>query len=131
MLTRDEQREYARLRAAGWHAKQALDEARTLVLFEQYEDAGWVRFRVEPDELYEVDLDPSCFSQRDIEAEHARVNNKGAWGIISEYRCPLGGTWEHADSVWGFIGDDWRDSGYDGDVRRAALDGVLAFVEGP
>lgn len=72
-------------------------------------------------------------------AERERANNDGVYGIVGEY-CPTGDEcddiwhsesrdghrtcgceWEHADSVWGFIGDDWKSSGYDIDVMSATL----------
>ena len=40
--------------------------------------------------------------------EARRVGHEGAYGICAEYRDPTTGEWEHAESVWGFVGDDWR-----------------------
>lgn len=54
-------------------------------------------------------------------AEAKRVEREGAYGIVGEYRT-LTGEWERVDSVWGFVGDDWRNSGYDIDIMAATMD---------
>lgn len=118
-------REFARLRKKGWAAREALVAARTNVEFEACEDAGFVRFRIEPDDICEVDWD--FVDKRDEKESKARIEKHGMWGIISEARNPLGGEWEHIDSVWGFVGDDVRDNGYDTDVKQAALDWLASF----
>ena len=120
------QAEYRRLRRAGWSARAALRAARIRERFEDAESAGLVRFTVQPDECCEVlDFDGT-------EREHAdaleRANSDGCWGIVSEERCPFCGHWFAVDSVWGFIGDDWQDSGYDDDVRESALVELGAHV---
>src|ERR1700693_6591303 len=58
--------------------------------------------------------------QRDREVFIAKVNREGVWGVIGEYFD--GEQWRHADSCFGFVGDDWKDSGYDTDIMRATLD---------
>lgn len=82
---------------------------------------------VEPD----YDLDLSYLDQRDDDdswlfpdrqSEYDRAQNEGGWGIVGQFRCPRCGQWESADSVWGFIGDDWRGSGYDTDVWELTMD---------
>jgi len=50
-----------------------------------------------------------------------RINNDGVWGIVGEYRCNTCRQWTTADSVWGFVGDDWQGSGYDLDIKAATL----------
>jgi len=54
------------------------------------------------------------------QAEIDRINREGVYGIIGEYNC--NGVWEHADSVWGFVGDDWKESGYDIDIMAATIE---------
>lgn len=51
-----------------------------------------------------------------------RVNRDGVWGLVSQYKCPTCQEWIDADSCWGFIGDDWKDSGIDLDLKWSALD---------
>jgi hypothetical protein len=48
------------------------------------------------------------------------VDRDGVWGIVGEYFD--GERWQHADSCFGFVGDDWKNSGYDTDIMRATLD---------
>jgi len=106
------QREYRRLRKQGWDATRALDYARTAEEWDALE-YGEVQLLIEPDDRYPDDL---CADDAE------RANNDGVWGIMGQYRDPATDKWTTADSVWGFIGDDWRDSGYDYDVKRATLD---------
>lgn len=50
-----------------------------------------------------------------------RIQAEGTCGIVSEFWN--GAEWVETYSCWGFIGDDWEDSGYDQDAMRAAIDG--------
>lgn len=56
-----------------------------------------------------------------------RIDRDGVCGVVAEYRDPDLG-WTHADSCWGFVGDDWQDSGYAVDFMDAAM---RALVTGP
>jgi hypothetical protein len=49
----------------------------------------------------------------------AKVDREGVFGVIGEYFD--GERWQHADSCFGFVGDDWKNSGYDTDIMRATL----------
>jgi hypothetical protein len=49
--------------------------------------------------------------------EIERANRDGVYGLVAEYRTETG--WELADSVWGFIGEDWKE--YEVDAMRAAM----------
>ena len=53
--------------------------------------------------------------------EAQRIERDGVTGIIAQVRTALG-KWIEVDSCWGFVDDDWRDSGYDLDAMEAALD---------
>lgn len=87
-----------------------------------------VRIRFEPDELADLSyLDQDEFS--DIrDDEYDRANRDGCWGAIAEYWNEVGAEWMHADSIWGFIGDDFEGSGYDDDLKRAALEARFQSV---
>jgi hypothetical protein len=136
---------YQRERANGFQARWALANARTRLEWEQYEVAeyssgvpidpkrGNVRLRLVPDEMCSLeDLEGDCFNpkvnpdvfasrlQHDREDFIAKVNRDGVWGVIGEYFD--GEQWRHADSCFGFVSDDWKNSGYDTDVMRATLD---------
>jgi hypothetical protein len=92
-----------------------------------------VRLRIVADESADLDsLFGDTYSQtansdiplsrleRERKAEIDRVNRDGVCGVIGEYFD--GETWQHADSCFGFIGDDWKDSGYDVDIMSQTLD---------
>jgi hypothetical protein len=44
------------------------------------------------------------------------------WGIIGEYFD--GEKWQHADSCFGFVGEDWKYSGYDTDIMQVTLNAI-------
>lgn len=144
-------KEYKRRRAQSWdwavasrshheknmtRAREALRDARIVAAFEANAE---VRLRVEYDQranfddlagdMFNPKYDGLTHSQRERErkAFEERVRDEGATGIIGEYFD--GEDWQRADSVWGFIGDDWKDSGYDVDVMSAALDAYSAHCE--
>lgn len=144
-------REYQRLRRKGWRSADAWQVATVKA---RWEDAGGyiktdgydedttehpVRLRIEPDEIVSLDdlagdtFDPKANPDipkarmdREREAFIETVNRDGVWGVIAEYWN--GEKWVHADSCWGFVGDDWQDSGYDVDAMEAALE-ALAKLE--
>ena len=59
------------------------------------------------------------------ENEYAdKVNSEGVYGYVAEFYD--GHEWQETDSVWGFVGDDFNDSGYAPDLMRAAMDGLSA-----
>jgi hypothetical protein len=57
--------------------------------------------------------------ERERKAEVERVERDGVWGVVGEFFD--GEEWQHADSCFGFIGDDWKDSGYDVDIMASTL----------
>jgi hypothetical protein len=136
---------YRRERDRGFPAKWAISNARTRLEWEKHEVAeyssgepidphrGDVRLRMVPDEMGSLeDLEGDCFNpkanpdipasrlQRDREEFISKVNRDGVWGIIGEYFD--GEVWKHSDSCFGFVGDDWKNSGYDTDIMRTTLD---------
>lgn len=133
-------RAYARERAEGVRASIAFHNVRTRDAWRKAEwdehsdpEIGDVRLRVVPDDC--VDLDnlfgdtfnpkvnsdiPLARLERERQAEVDRVNRDGVWGVIGEYFD--GEDWQHADSCFGFIGEDWKDSGYDVDIMNATMD---------
>lgn len=122
-------RAYVKLRALGNKAETALDAARVEVSWNRRE-AGehdeadaihCVRVRMVPDDSADLSyLEQDCFE--DVRAaEYDRANRDGVWGVITEYFDEVTHRWREADSCWGFVGDDWNGSGYDTDMKRAAL----------
>ena len=68
-----------------------------------------------------VDTDAFVCNEHRSMAE--RIERDGMYGIKSEYRHPTTGEWIEADhGCWGFIGDDWKDSGYDVDAMSTAIE---------
>jgi hypothetical protein len=87
---------------------------------------------VEPDDDYDFSHldDRECNTEEQANEERARISRLGTWGVIVEVRNPLSGEdgpWEHIDSCWGFVGDDWQDSGYDTDFYNNAINWLAQF----
>jgi hypothetical protein len=118
--------EYIRLRSAGWRAREAFRAAKTAVRFAALAREGRVRLAAEPDGTPYDDsyIDTWHVSAKEREKVRAetwrRIESEGVWGIVV-YATVEGGREELIDSVWGFVGDDWRDSGYDEDLMDAAI----------
>jgi hypothetical protein len=124
---------YKQYRRNGYTAENALREARVRVKWAELEDDK-VRLQILPDEMCDIDnLKGDTFNpkanpdvpvsrlEREEREFEGRVNSDGVWGIMGEYKCPCCGQWITADSVWGFVGDDWKNSGYDSDVMYSTM----------
>lgn len=130
--------EYYRVqRNHGWNASIAFHYAKTLDQWQRLggevdyegceeETESPVRLRIVPDETMYDDSYIDSWSESDEKKNKIkeelwdRIASEGVWGIVGEYRT-IDGNWEHADSVWGFIGNDWQNSGYDTDVMSTTL----------
>lgn len=108
--------------------------------FSELEKLGLVRIRIEPDYICDLEyllgdgfkpevcpeIDPEEL-EKQKQAEIRQINNEGVWGIVGEYlkpectHCKRKASWEHVDSIWGFIGDSWKNSGYDADIKAATI----------
>lgn len=144
-------REYQRIRRDQWElqnkyrrplgknmtrARQALRDAK---LKTEFDSCANVRLRVEYQEdgciddlvgdMFNPKYDGLTNSQREREykAFVARVNDEGVFGLTGEYFD--GDDWQHAASCWGFIGGDWRDSGYESDIMHATLEAHAKHCE--
>lgn len=97
-----------------------------------YASPGPVRIRIAPDEI--CDFDELCGDSynpianpdipasrlaRERQQELDRVNRDGVWGMIGEYWD--GDDWQLVDSCWGFVGDDFKESGYAEDIMAETL----------
>ena len=140
---------YSRERALGFQAKFALYNAKTRLAWveREYDEldepkAGQVRLQVLPDELSTFeDLAGDVYNpkvndniqlsrlQREEKQFMERVNRDGVYGLVGEYFD--GEKWQHADSCWGFVGGDWRNSGTDTDIMDATLDAAKAIKTCP
>jgi len=101
---------------------------------------GPVRLRCVPDECCDLafllgdtfnpavnlDIDPVVLKEEE-QREIARIDREGVWGIVAE--AWNGEEWVHADSCWGFIGDDFKD--YFPDAMHAAIAALKAFKHCP
>lgn len=123
-ITTNPRKVYRELRSLGWKAADALRSARIRAEFAALEGES-VRLRLMPDYDPTNAIECACDdAERCTARNRERAERDGVWGIVAEYRDPVTGDWCHASSVWGFIGDDWENSGYDDDVRKAALDAL-------
>ena len=133
-------REYKRQRSLGYFptsATRALQSARTIVAWsaaggyetsegDTFQDDGdTVRLITKPDDDWESATDCGCEDEGCIPRNQERASRDGVFGIIGEWFD--GEKWQEADAVWGFIGDDWRDSGHDVDIMQTTLE---AFMHG-
>ena len=132
-MDQDTRKEFARLRRVGFGASQALRGAHINVAFAAAERRGLVRLDVVCDhECYDdsyIDswTDVSASQREQARREtRARLESDGVWGVQTFARQSCGAMHE-VDSCWGFLGDDWRDSGYDHDLRRTALDAIASY----
>jgi nitrite reductase/ring-hydroxylating ferredoxin subunit len=106
------------------------------------EPDGEVRIVVREDDDYELAMDFECEDKRCAYAftngrmnlrqgKHVackihkavmkRLEQEGMCGVVGEYKHPVTGVWIEVDSCWGFVGDDWKDSGYDVDVMSEVM----------
>lgn len=65
---------------------------------------------------------PESRMTREEKAFEEKVNQRGVYGLIGEYKCPCCGEWKQADSCWGFVGNDY--GGYEYDIMQATLDAL-------
>ena len=135
--------EYRRLRGLGFRPPIALDYARTARAWRAAERAGLVELIDAPDDsgyrwddlvgdLFNPRANPDIPAaklEREQREYRERVDRLGVTRIEGRYRLdPDSDKWELADLVGGFIGDDWRDSGYDADVRAETLSALRAAL---
>jgi hypothetical protein len=114
----------------------------TREIFEKLEDKGLVRLNTVPDDSAEMDdlkgdtynreanpdIQESRMAREEKEFEE-KVARDGVWGVVGEYRVSEDEEYEHADSCFGFVGDDWKDSGYDTDIMAATIAALKGAVE--
>jgi hypothetical protein len=123
--------EYQRLRNKGWTAQAALRAARIDDTWTDLENEGVVRIQYPYDsEPYDDsyidswhDLSPAKRERAKREL-HATIERQGVYGIVGEFFD--GKNWITADSVWGTLGDDLTDNGYDVDVKASTIDAYLS-----
>lgn len=122
------------------------------LLLQYYHRMGLFRVVVERDEHYSVrDLLGDCYNPaanpgidpaqlaREEKRERSRIRRQGVWGVVVEVRRKSTDDWEHPnsdglDSLWGNIGADFINSGYEPELMRAGLDwleGNNAITEDP
>ena len=130
--------EYRQYRRKGWRAAEAMRHARMLRKFRHASFLNLVALEPEPDDDWTNAIECGCEEREKCEADNReRAERMGVWGIVAYaaldpynpcdcYGAPKCEHFDSVDSVWGFIGDDWKDSGYDDDLMRAALDAVAA-----
>lgn len=118
-------------------AKTALKSAKHKVKTQNlWEEAGdSVRLRVEPDYTFypedlmgdaynpeaNPDINPTLLEKQKKEFIQ-RCEREGIYFLIGEYECPCCGEWTVADSVGGFVGDDWKGSRHDIDIMNTTVE---------
>ena len=76
-------------------------------------------------DTYNADVNPDVpkhVMDKQRQAEIDRIDSEGVYGHRAEYWD--GSEWIETDSIWGFVGDDFQSSGYDGDLMSSAMEGL-------
>lgn len=119
--------EYWRLRAKGWPASQAYRAAKVHATFQNCDN---VRLDLVPDETsYDdsyIDSWDTTVNQIKLAKKELweRIERNGVWGLLGQYRANDESPWVTVYSLWGLIGDEWRDSSYDVDAKEEALEAL-------
>lgn len=105
---------YVIFRNHGYTSKEALHSAKVEYVFARLQILGFVCFKVEAD-IWADELN---------KGKHLRLRylKEGCYGIITKVFDNKDAMWRIAESIWQFIGRDWEYSGYDTDIKRAAID---------
>jgi hypothetical protein len=121
---------YRRFRALGEPASRAIYAAHTALAWEARVKSGLVKLDIVVDELLYDDSYLDTWGMRPSELERARkelwdrIEHQGVWCIVGYYRPHVGAPWEVSDSICGFVGDDWKNSGYVPDVQHSTLEAL-------
>ncbi len=127
MLSKFVKDEYDRLRSLEYPASEAHRAALIRESFRDKARLGLIELFVEPDDLmYD---DSYVESEGEKKKLWDRINKEGVYVITGRCRLSADDAWTCADSVGGFIGDDWKDSGYDVDIRKSALDMLVELEQ--
>lgn len=107
-------------------AKCALDNARTVLAFQEYEDAGLVKIEAEPEQESYFDVFGEPESGHERKATIAMLERDGCWCVISKYWD--GSQWQLADSIGMCAGysdpTDPLQNCYVPDLMRSAIDSI-------
>lgn len=105
-----------------------------------YHRFGLFKFEAIPDEDYSFrDLCGDCYNphanpdipparlEKERKAFQSRVYRQGVWGVKIRVRLNRDRDWDcdqvpGMDSIWGFVGDDFIDSGYEPQLMQEALE---------
>jgi hypothetical protein len=66
---------------------------------------------------------------RQKRAFRARVNREGVWGVILQCRPDPTCEWVDVESVWGLVGKDFFESGYDSEFVKLADQWLMEKVD--
>lgn len=134
---RTKEQYYHEARKAGMSAKHALSTAKTLVAWQEAEEAGLVRLRAEEEEENYFDsygkpeAYTSIYGRRVSEGQATKeledlLERKGCWCVLTEWFD--GDEWHLADSVGMCVGYDdpcdWKQNWSVPDLMASALDEV-------
>lgn len=122
--------EYMRLRRKGWTASAALRAARVEDTWTDLVNEGVVRienpFDSEPyDDSYIDTWDDLSPAKRERAKKelHDTIERWGVYGIQGAFFD--GESWVETDTVWGILGNDLDDTGYDVDIKEATITAYL------
>ncbi len=126
--------EYRRLRRKYWPASEAWRAAKVTAAFDAAEYEGLVKVEAVPEfdvydegEMFDPKVNPDISPKRLAREQkelHERIERDGVWILVSYFRTDPEQEWIEVDSVGGFIGEDFEDSGYDVDLKSAAVEAL-------
>src|SRR5271170_7927826 len=115
------------LRSKGWKLMDAVRAARTRAAFDILSDDFVKLEPVSDNEQYDDSYIDTWTDrtarqrEKDRKELWERIRSEGTWGLVSYWRPNPRASWNQVDAIGGFVGDDWKDSGYDIDLMSAAL----------
>ena len=136
-------RSYCRDRLPAIWCHLPMDVA-TDVVFNRLETRGYVALARVPDHdstfedlvgdcycpVANHNINPNVLNKQE-RAERERILSEGVWGYEAFYCVDQQGPTNMTDSIWGFLGDDFWESGYGGDLKESALDALADAVGAP
>jgi hypothetical protein len=109
---------------------------------DRFKEQRLVAIHENPDDLSFDDLHGDTF---DVTIDHGinvnvvrkqraeamdRLEQEGQWAMEAVFRDPGEDGWHSADSIGGFVGEDFWGSGYEDDLRIAALEALFNHYGG-
>lgn len=117
-------KKYQELRRAGYRAKDAYNDAKTILQWEKLEDAGLVELSLEWEEESYFDVYGEPDTEKEREAIINAIERDGCYVVLGKYRLNEDSQWEMGDNVGMCIFSrplDPADNWYVPDIMRGTI----------